>query len=248
MKKSVIIICFLLTILTISIRINIWLYHNNYQQYIKIQSLRLDPYELKRYQMISDIPNNKDKPLVVFLGDSRAEAWSSPSNTPFVFVNRGISGQTTEQILGRTSTHLNVLSPSIVIIQAGINDLRNIPNFALNSRDIIMNCKQNIQKIVNEIKNKSTSTIILTTIFPVGEPPIHIKPYWSSDVDKSIVEVNQFISSLKSDRVIIFDAYSILSDNNQIINSKYSQDYLHLNGAGYAELNKELLRILSLQI
>ncbi|MBD2178291.1 SGNH/GDSL hydrolase family protein [Pseudanabaena sp. FACHB-1998] len=248
MKKSVIIISFLLGTLSISLIVNVWLYNNNYQQYVKNQSLRLDPYELKRYPLIADIPNNKDKPLAVFLGDSRAEAWSDPSNTPFVFVNRGISGQTTEQILGRMSSHLSLLSPNVVIIQAGINDLRNIPNFSLDSQNIIINCKQNIQKIVNEIKNKTKSTIILTTIFPVGEPPIHLKPYWSPDVQKAVVEVNQFIRSLKSDRVIIFDAYTILSNQNGIINSKYSQDYLHLNNLGYTELNKELSQILNLQL
>lgn len=247
MKKNVIAILFLLGTLGVSIAGNIWLYRTSYQQYVRTQALRFDPYELKKYPTISDNINNKDKPLAVFLGDSRAEAWSNPVNDSFTFINRGISGQTTEQILGRISSHLTVLSPNIVIIQGGINDLRNIPNFSLDSQNIILNCKQNIQRMVEEITSKSKATIILTTIFPVGDPPIHLKPYWSDDVGKAVIEVNQFIRSLKSDRVIIFDAYSILSDSNGSIDPKYSQDYLHLNAFGYAKLNSELSQVLNLK-
>ncbi len=241
MKKMYFAISTLVILLCGSLGINLWLYNASYRQYIKTESLRLDLYELEKYPSVPDLSNrDRHKPLVVFFGDSRAAAWTAIANTSFEFINRGIDGQTTNQVLGRLANHVTTLSPKIVVVQVGVNDLKHIATFPDRSQSIITNCKQNIQQIVNQLTKNTQTIVVLTTIFPAAEMSPLRRFYWSLEVDQAIIEVNQYIKSLKGDRVIILDAASILADENGVIRQSYSQDHLHLNNFGYTMLNKEL--------
>ena len=230
--------------------LSFWSQDNRYEQYAITESLRLDPYALKAYPSQPDMSKRDlNKPLVVFFGDSRATAWTAIGNTPFEFINRGIDGQTTNQVLGRISAHVATLSPNIVVVQVGVNDLGRIASFPNESRNIISNCKQNIQKIVDKLAKELQVTVILTTIFPTAES---LQAPWSNDLDLAIVEVNQFIKSLSSDRVgdrvIIMDAAMLLADERGKVRQIYSRDFLHLNEVGYTMLNDELSKILTNQV
>ena len=216
---------------------------SSYEQYVITESLRLDPYELNVYPSQPDMSKRDlNKPLVVFFGDSRATAWTAIANTSFEFINRGIDGQTTNQVLGRVSAHVATLSPNIVVVQVGVNLLGRIASFPNESRNIISKCKQNIQKIVDKLAQELQTTVILTTIFPTAQS---LQAPWSNDLDLAIIEVNQFIKSLNSDRVIIMDAAMLLADERSKVRQIYSQDFLHLNEVGYTMLNDELSKILS---
>jgi lysophospholipase L1-like esterase len=190
--------------------------------------------------------SNRDlnKPLVVFFGDSRTVAWPAIADIPFEFINRGINGQTTNQVLGRLSAHVASLSPQIVVVQVGVNDLRDFGAFPNQSRNIVNNSKQNIQKIVDRLTQELKATVILTTIFPTSVLSQSMRAYWSEEADRAIIEINQFIKSLKSDRIIILDAAALLADESGKVRPIYSRDLLHLNEQGYAMLNEELLKIL----
>jgi lysophospholipase L1-like esterase len=202
-----------------------------------------DPYELKTYPVNPDLSKrNLNKPLVVFFGDSRTVDWPEIPNIPFEFINRGINGQTTDQVLGRLSAHVASLSPQIVVVQVGVNDLADLATLPNAPRNIINNCKQNIQKIVDKLAKEIKVTVILTTIFPTGESQSF---QWSEEADRAIIEVNQFIKSLKSDRVIILDSATLLADERGKVRQIYSRDLLHLNKRGYTMLNEELLKILT---
>ena len=191
--------------------------------------------------------SNRDlnKPLVVFFGDSRTVDWPVIADIPFEFINRGINGQTTNQVLGRLSAHVASLSPQIVVVQVGVNDLRDFGAFPNQSQNIVNNSKQNIQKIVDRLTQELKATVILTTIFPTSVLSQSMRAYWSEDADRAIIEINQFIKSLKSDRVIILDAAALLADESGKVRPIYSRDLLHLNDQGYAMLNEELLKILT---
>lgn len=209
-------------------------------------SLDSDPYGLKTYPVNPDLSNrNLNKPLVVFFGDSRTVDWPDIPNIPFEFINRGIYGQTTEQVLGRLSAHVGSLSPQIVVVQVGVNDLADLATFPNATRNIINNCKQNIQKIVDRLTQELKATVILTTIFPTSELSQSVRAYWPEEADRAIIEINQFIKSLKSDRVIILDAATLLADERGKVRQIYSRDILHLNSQGYTMLNDELLKILT---
>ncbi len=224
-----------------SLGANYFLYRQGQEYYLQLNLLRLDPLGLNYYQ---DPPQARpDLPLVVFLGDSRATSWPAPDLDRFAFVNRGIGAQTSVQVLGRFDDHVKPLKPNILILQAGINDLKTIPLFPGGRQAIVARCQESIRQIVAKSIDLG-ATVILTTIFPEGQVPIERRPFWSGDVGVAIDEVNSYIRSLAGNKVIVLDAYSVLSDGHGSLNPEYSQDLLHLTPQGYKRLNAELVPIL----
>ena len=145
----------------------------------------------------------------------------------------------------RFASHVRSLQPNIVIIQVGVNDLKTVALFPESRDSIVANCRENIKRIVDESKSLG-ATVILTTIFPVGEAPIQRKPFWSDDIESAVNEVNVYINTLAEDKVIIFDAFSILANSQGMMLQKYASDELHLNNQGYEILNKELVKLVCL--
>ncbi|MFK5922637.1 MAG: GDSL-type esterase/lipase family protein [Verrucomicrobiota bacterium] len=154
--------------------------------YSEANAVRLDPLGLRQLEVTSS-PENL---ALVFYGDSRAAQWPEPTWLEGRTLNLGIGAQTTEQILGRFGYHLAPLSPRIVVLQAGINDLKTIPLFPDAEAQIIERCKENIGHIVSRSRDHGAH-VIVTTIFPVGELPFERRPFWSDRVDPAIDEVNK---------------------------------------------------------
>lgn len=93
--------------------------------YAELNRVRLDPLGLLDRRFTTP----KSDPFLAFYGDSRAEQWPSPSWVKGIIANLGVGGQTTEQILGRFDASFGSSTPSNVVFQAGINDLKVIPLF-----------------------------------------------------------------------------------------------------------------------
>jgi lysophospholipase L1-like esterase len=212
--------------------------------YADSNALRLDPLGLSAYQS-EPTRTSLDLKRLVFLGDSRAFSWLSPADVSgWEFINRGIGGQTTAQVQGRFSAHVAPLQPQVIVLQVGVNDLRTIPIFPDTRAGIIANTITNIQSIIKQ-SNDLGATVILTTIFPVGNPSIERSLfYWSDDIAVAVNEVNNRLRQSASDQVIVFDANPILLDANGLPRSDYMDGTLHLNTAGYAALNQRLVAIL----
>jgi lysophospholipase L1-like esterase len=228
-------------VLFVSLAINYFLFQQGRQYYLQLNSVRLDPSGLNHFK--ETISPKSGSIRVVFYGDSRAAAWPAPDIEKFEFVNRGIGSQTTEQVLARFDDHIKPLQPDIIILQAGINDLKTIPLFPENKEAIIGDCQKDIQRIV-EKSTSMNSIVIVTTIFPTGQVPIERRLFWSRDVAEAIDETNIFIRSLAGNQVVILDAFSILADDNGNIRSEYGLDLLHITNIGYARLNTELVSLL----
>ena len=226
-----------------SIILNILLYNQAKKYYLQVNETRLDPFGLSHYPVNLKKATDKDKIRVVFFGDSRADGWISPNISGYEFINRGIHAQTSVQTVQRFKYHVNSLKPNIVIIQVGVNDLKTVALFPERRNSIIANCRANIKQIVDESKNLG-AVVILTTIFPVGEAPIQRQPFWSDDIAKTVNDVNDYIATLAEDKIIIFDSFSILTDNQGMMLQEYASDELHLNNQGYEILNKELVQLL----
>ncbi len=241
-KLFIPLISLILLMLGSSIVFNILLYNQAKKYYLQVNQTRLDPFGLNHYPVNLKKAIDKDKIRVVFFGDSRADGWISPKIDGYEFINRGIHAQTSVQTLERFEYHVNSLQPNIIIIQVGVNDLKTIALFP--RRDsIVANCRANIKQIVDESKNLG-AIVIVTTIFPVGEAPLQRKPFWSDDIRLAVNEVNAFIATLTEDKVVIFDAFSILADSQGMMLQEYALDELHLNDRGYEILNKELVQLL----
>ena len=214
MHKNQLIIIFLSIIILVSVPRNLLLFYIAKNYYLRLNSQTLDPSGINYYPLNAHQNQtiNSSQKNVIFFGDSRALAWITPIDFDnFNFFNRGISGQTTVQVLGRFHQHIKPLSPDIVIIQVGVNDLKNIPLFPEKKEIIISECKSNIEQIVRQSRQLG-AIVILTTVFPIAEVPLERKLVWSPDVAIGIKEVNDFIYSLENKDVIIFDTTQILAN------------------------------------
>lgn len=198
----------------------------------ELNALSLDPIGLRRIR----VPVQTRELTLVFYGDSRAAQWPQPVWLEGQVLNLGIQGQTTEQILERFDFHLKPLHPKIVLVQAGINDLKTIPLFPRDEEIIIANCCNNLRRIV-ERSRQLGAHVVISTIFPIGQLPPQRRPFWSDRVDPAIKQVNQFIGSLASNDVSVFDTAAVLADKNGKLIPKYSRDLLHLSAEGYKQLN-----------
>ena len=223
--------------------LNFFLYQQGQKYYLLLNATGLDPLGLNYY------PNSTEKiekPVIVFYGDSRAEAWTAPDQIKNItIINRGIGGQTTAQVLGRFQQHVASLKPKIIVIQVGVNDLKAIPLFPERKELIIGNCQTNIGQIVQKSLD-TEAKVVVTTIFPLGTLPIERRRFWSDDVAIAINDVNDYIKTLAGDRVIVFDSTQILANSQGIVDPKYSRDFLHINPEGYAALNKAIVGMLVL--
>ncbi len=208
------------------------------------EAIRLDPGGLKVYATDRATPS-QDRPLLVFFGDSRAFMWSEPTAPiGYRIVNRGISYQTTAQMLLRFDADVGELHPAVVVFEGGVNDLKTIASFPERRSEIISECEANIERIVESCRRVGAA-VVLAKVFSIGDVPLWRRPFWSNDVASAVREVNAFFPKLTGDRVVLFDANSVLVDEHGDVRRGYQLDYLHLSSAGYAALNEKLVPLLS---
>lgn len=225
--------------------LNVLLYRRADLNYRRLSEAQLDPYGLKHPDFPPDAagPSTRpDSPVVVFFGDSRARAWPAPAVPGVRFVNLGIANQTTEQVRGRFDAHVAPLSPRVVVVQAGINDLKAIPLLPGRRDEIVADCKANLRDVVRRAM-AGGAVVVVTTIFPPGDVPLDRRPVWSPDIERAVEEVNADLRTLASDRVIVLDAWKLLEDHSRLRDG-YGLDTLHLNARGYEVLNAELSKLL----
>jgi lysophospholipase L1-like esterase len=233
-------------VLVVSLCANGYLFHAARGYHKRATALRLDPGELRVYaaQRGRVEQSSVDHPLLVFLGDSRALMWSQPTTpTGYRFVNRGIGYQTTAQILLRFDEDVAPLRPNVVVVEAGVNDLKAIAEFPERRAEIVADCEANLERIVSLCRNAG-ATVVLVTVFAIGDIPLWMRPFWSKDVAAAVHEVNAFLPKLAGDRVTLFDANQVLIDARGDVRRPYQLDHLHLSAVGYAALNQRLVSLL----
>lgn len=212
--------------------------------YAQLNSVQLEPLGLARFSSQPiDEAATRERPLVVFMGDSRAAQWIQPKDKRYRFANRGISGQTSAQVLGRFSAHVSVLQPDILVLQLGANDLKAIGLMPNKSDRIVSQLKSNIRALVEQAVVEGQK-VILTTLFPYGEVPLARQLVWSDEIEQATLEINQYLATLTGEKVILLDAYQILLGDKGGILPAFSRDTLHLTPAGYEALNSELVTLL----
>jgi len=244
--RSILLLAGLVILLAISLYCNYFLVKRYRHAYRELSRVTLDPLGLEQAQAETEAARGlKEGPLVLFYGDSRAAAWPAPdAAAPFVFVNLGVNGQTAAQAALRYQADAALLHPDVVVLQVGINDLRVIPAVGQGAQAVITATEANIQEIVAQA-TAGGATVVLTTIFPVQNPPWQDRMFWSKEVMTAVTAVNQFIPSLAGENVLVLDASILLADDKGELQNKYAADYLHLNAAGYLQLNDSLLTFLA---
>jgi lysophospholipase L1-like esterase len=228
----------------VSVCLNAYLVRAAHDYYRDTAGVRLDPAGLKKYATERVAPQ-AGSPLLVFFGDSRALMWSEPASpTGYRIVNRGIGQQTTAQMLLRVESDVARNHPAVVVIEGGVNDLKAIADFPARRGEIVADCEANLEHIVGRCR-RGGATVVLATVFGIGDVSILRRPFWSREVALAVHEVNAFLARLAGDKVILLDADPVLADERGYIRQAYQLDHLHLSSAGYAALNQRLVSLLA---
>lgn len=184
-------------------------------------------YEIANSQLPS-LKNGEDR--IVFLGNSITVGWLDThpvffENKPYV--NRGISGQTTPQMLVRFRQDVIDIKASVVVILAGTNDIAE--NTGPASLDFIMG---NIKSMV-EIAKSNNIEVILCSVLPAYEYP------WRRGLNPNIKipKLNSIIKKYAEESGIYYlNYFDVLNDGNNGLIEDYTYDGVHLTLAGYKVL------------
>ena len=183
--------------------------------------------------------SNSGKDRIVFIGDSITEGWSDFSPEFFQqnnFVNRGISGQTTPQMLIRLKPDAVHLDPKMIVINGGTNDIAG--NTGPSTPEMIID---NLCSMA-EIAIKNNIDVALTTILPVYKYP------WNDEVadpPKIISFINSALEEYcKKNSLIYVDYYSSMVDGKKGLKSEYGNDGVHPIKEGYEVMEKAIKNVI----
>ena len=240
----------LTVLLSSSLVTNILLYQLSRLAFLRYNAVLLDPLGLKEYSQTSSIDDlDRMKRRIVFFGDSRAEMWPPPRILPdsgTVYFNLGIGSQTTAQMALRFERHVSLLRPHVVILHAGMNDLRTVAMFPDRRDEIVKDCEEHFRQIIS-LARQQKAFVLVTTIFGIGDIPLQWKPFWSNEIQRAIDEVNHFLLNLNQEGVMVWDVRPLLEErgNPGHIKREYRSGLDHLNAQGYEALNQVLLGMLN---
>jgi acyl-CoA thioesterase I len=167
---------------------------------------------------------------VVFLGDSITDIWNLEKFFPGKpYANRGISGQTTPQMLVRMFPDVIDLKPDAVILLAGTNDI------ARNTGPETAKMIEENFKAITELALVHHIKVILCSLTPVSDYTSH--PQTEQRPPSQILQLNAWIKSYAAMVHATFaDYYSALVDSEGMLRNGYSNDGLHPNDRGFALL------------
>ena len=177
--------------------------------------------------------NSKLKPIapgekrIVLMGDSITEFWSTTNSEYFIgkpYLNRGISGQTTPQMLLRFRADVIDLKPSAVVILAGINDI------AGNTGPVTLQMITNNIFSMVELAHANHIKVILCSVLPTYDFPW--KP--NQNPAQKVVDLNKMIKNYANAKGILYlDYFSAMRDERDGLKKAYSGDGVHPNKLGY---------------
>lgn len=169
----------------------------------------------------------KNENRVVFMGNSITEGWGNIMPEFFEenpYVNRGISGQTTPQMLVRFRQDVVDLGPKAVVILAGINDIAG--NTGPSSLEMIFH---NIQSMA-EIAQANNIKVIIASVLPAYDFP------WRPGMEPApkVVKLNKMLKKYcKQQDFVYLDYFTPMADKKNALKNDLGDDGVHPNLAGY---------------
>ena len=171
---------------------------------------------------------------VVFMGDSITQNWALEALGPG-WVNRGISGQTTPQMLLRFRADVLALRPRVVVILAGTNDLAG--NTGPATPEMV---EDNIASMA-ELAKAHQLRVVLGAVLPAAAYP------WAPGLRPApvILQLNQWLRAYAQREGHAFvDFHSPMADAAHGLRKDYSEDGVHPNAVGYAVMNGLIIEAL----
>ena len=169
----------------------------------------------------------KSEKRIVFMGNSITQGWIEKrpeffSKNPYI--NRGISGQTTPQMLIRFRQDEIALQPKVVVILAGTNDIAG--NTGPSTLEMI---EDNLASMA-ELANANEIRVVLSSVLPAYDYP------WKTGMEpaEKIVTLNAWIKSYCEKRGFTYlDYFTPLADDRHGMKAELTYDGVHANVAGY---------------
>jgi lysophospholipase L1-like esterase len=169
---------------------------------------------------------------VVFMGDSITDFWGRRQGTFFSgkpYINRGISGQTTPQMLVRFRPDVIALKPKVVVILAGTNDIAGNTGPAT-----VEEIEGNLESMA-QLATANGIKVVLASVTPVCD---YIQPQTRRRPPEKIVTLNALIREYCTrNHLVYLDYYSAMVDERNMLKQSLTDDGLHPNAAGYTVMS-----------
>ncbi len=204
------------------------------QEATRAQARLFDFAQLQRYRA-SNRATAAAPHRVVFLGDSITDNWQRPQFGGFFpgksYVNRGISGQTTPQMLLRLPADVVALRPEVLVILAGTNDIAG--NTGPETDDEI----EGYLRAMCELAQANHIRVVLASLTPISDyhrhPPAAAMPIRRPP--QRILALNAWIKQYAAAHQLVYlDYFTALVDAKGMLREELSEDDLHPNAKGYA--------------
>ena len=172
-------------------------------------------------------PPAKNENRVVFMGNSITEGWAQYFPTMFAgkpYINRGISGQTTPQMLIRFRQDVIALRPKVVVILAGINDI------AGNTGPSTLEMIEDNLASMTELAQSHRIRVVLSSVLPAIDFP------WRHGLEPApkVIALNKWIKDYAAKRGAVYlDYHSAMADANGGMRAGLASDGVHPTEAGY---------------
>jgi lysophospholipase L1-like esterase len=193
---------------------------------------------LARYREdnLKTAPPAKNEQRVVFMGDSITDSWDDPRNGGFFpgkpYVDRGISGQTTPQMLIRFRRDVIELKPKVVVILAGTNDI------AGNTGPTTLEAIEDNLASMAELATSHDIRVVFASLLPVSDYEMRDGKAIIQTVRRppaQILALNKWLKEYAAAHHHGYlDYFSAMVDDKGFLKDELSNDGLHPNPQGYA--------------
>jgi lysophospholipase L1-like esterase len=181
-------------------------------------------------------PPAPNEQRVVFMGDSITDAWQQPRYGGFFpgkpYIDRGISGQTTPQMVLRFRRDVLDLKPKAVVILAGTNDIAS--NTGPTSNEDI----QGYLATMSELAHANKIAVVFASVTPVSEYHLatpRAVPQTTARPMARILAINSWMKAYAASHGDTYlDYFSAMTDQAGLMRAELTEDDLHPNAKGYA--------------
>ena len=166
---------------------------------------------------------------VVFFGDSITDIWKLENYFPGKpYINRGIGGQTTSQMLVRFRQDVIDLHPKVVVILAGTNDIAGNTG-PMRNEDIEANYAS-----FAELAHANSIHIVYSSILPVHNYTDRSKDFFAQRPMSRVLELNEWLKNYcEKNNIVYLDYFLSVVDDKGLLKKNLADDGLHPNDAGY---------------
>jgi lysophospholipase L1-like esterase len=167
-----------------------------------------------------------DPKRVVFMGDSITDLWNLAEAFPGKpYVNRGIGGQTTAQMLVRMYPDVIALEPQVMVILAGTNDI------AGNTGPMTLEAIEDNLMTMAELAKAHDIKVVFSSVMPVCD---YIRNQTTQRPPEKIIALNAWMKDYAArNNLVYLDYYTPMLDDKQMLKQEITNDGLHPNDAGY---------------